>query len=43
MMKAAYLNKIKSNLNEGKSPADKLLQKYNGTWNKSLINPFIQN
>ena len=33
---AAYLNKIKSNLNEGKSPADKLLDKYNGTWNKSL-------
>ena len=31
-----YLNKIKSNLNEGKSPADKLLDKYNGTWNQSV-------
>jgi len=33
---ATYLNKIKSNLNEGKSPADKLLDKYNGTWNQSV-------
>jgi len=31
-----YLNKIQSNLNEGKSPADELLDKYNGIWNKSL-------
>lgn len=31
-----YLENIKKNLNDGKSPADYLLEKYNNEWNKSI-------
>ena len=31
-----YLQSIKENINKGISPADFLLQKYNGIWNKSI-------
>ena len=31
-----YLENIKSNIGEGKAPADYLLEKYNGIWNKSI-------